>query len=66
MRRLLTGTLVVGGLLLVVCLMAVNGQAKVVDEPTSAMQDITTNFEQRTIGRVPWPCLLYTSDAADE
>lgn len=55
MRRLLTGTLVVGGLLLVVCLMAVNGQAKVVDEPTSAMQDITTNFEQRTIGRVPWP-----------
>ncbi|MDG6764304.1 hypothetical protein [Lactiplantibacillus plantarum] len=32
MRRLLTGTLVVGGLLLVVCLMAVNGQAKVVDE----------------------------------
>ena len=44
MRRLLTGTLVVGGLLLVVCLMAVNGQAKVVDEPTSAMQDITTNF----------------------
>lgn len=53
MRRLLTGTLVVGGLLLVVCLMAVNGQAKVIDEPTSAMQDITTNFEQRTIGRVP-------------
>lgn len=54
-RRLLTGMLIVGGLLLVLCPMAVNSQAQVVDEPTNTMQDITTNFEKRTIGQVPWP-----------